>query len=186
MENAALLRARFVTVLFAVAAMLFSPAVFGGTEAGSQYRLGSGDKIYVTVFGHKDLSGEFDIDGGGNVSFPLVGNILLGGFAIGDAEAAIRDTLQPDYLLDPRVSIQVMNYRPFYILGEVKEPGSYPYVNGMTVMQAVALAGGYTYRAREDNVLLIRTGPEGKKEGPAREETIVLPGDIIKVPERFF
>jgi len=186
MENAALLRARFVTVLFAVAAMLFSPAVFGGTEAESRYRLGSGDKIYVTVFGHKDLSGEFDIDGGGSVSFPLVGNILLGGLAIGDAEAAIRDTLRPDYLLDPRVSVQVMNYRPFYILGEVKEPGSYPYVNGMTVMQAVALAGGYTYRAREDNVLIIRTGPEGKKEGQAGEETIVLPGDIIKVPERFF
>ncbi|PCJ57412.1 MAG: polysaccharide biosynthesis protein [Rhodospirillaceae bacterium] len=186
MKNAALLRARFVAVLFAVAATLFSTVVFGGTEAELQYRLGSGDKIYVTVFGHKDLSGEFDIDGGGNVSFPLVGNILLGGLAIGDAEAAIRDTLRPDYLLDPRVSVQVMNYRPFYILGEVKEPGSYPYVNGMTVMQAVALAGGYTYRAREDNMLIIRTGPEGKKEGPAREETTVFPGDIIKIPERFF
>jgi len=186
MRSVALPRARLVGTFLTIIALLFGTAASAQTEEGLKYVLGSGDKIYVTVFGHDDLSREFDIDGTGNVSFSLVGNIQLGGLTIEQAEAAIRDALKPDYLIDPRVSIQVLNYRPFYILGEVKEPGSYPYVNGMTVMQAVALAGGYTYRAREDNVLILRSGPEGQTEEPARETTVVLPGDMIKVPERFF
>src|SRR5690606_27378930 len=90
------------------------------------------------------------------------------------------------YLRNPRVSIQVTNYRPFYILGEVKEPGSYPYVDGMTVVQAVALAGGYTYRARQDDVMIVRGGARARTKEQARQETRVLPGDIIEVPERFF
>lgn len=186
MSSVALPRARLVGVFLTVVAFLFWTAAFAQTEESRKYQLGSGDKIYITVFGHDDLSGEFDIDGTGNVSFPLVGNIQMGGLTIEKAEVAIRNALKPDYLIDPRVSVQVLNYRPFYILGEVKTPGSYPYVNGMTVMQAVALAGGYTYRARENNVLILRTGPEGQTEQPAKETTVVLPGDIVKVPERFF
>jgi protein involved in polysaccharide export with SLBB domain len=94
--------------------------------------------------------------------------------------------LKPDYLKDPRVSVEVLNYRPFYIIGEVKKPGSYAYVSGMTVVNAIALAGGYTYRARENKFLVTRaTDPKNIKH-PADHDTQVLPGDVIEVPERFF
>ena len=147
-----------------------------------EYRLGSQDKISVTVFGEDDLSGEFELDGVGKVALPLLGEIHLGNMTLREAEQAIVDRLHPDYLLDPKVSIQVANYRPFYILGEVKSPGGYPFVNGMTVVQAVALAGGFTYRARTDNVVIVRNSARQ----PAGQTTAVMPGDIIEVPERFF
>lgn len=156
---------------------------FGAWGAAAQeYRLGSQDKISVTVFGEDDLSGEFELDGEGKVSLPLLGDIPLGNLTLREAEKAIADRLHPDYLLDPKISIQVANYRPFYILGEVKSPGSYPFVNGMTVVQAVALAGGFTYRARTDNVVIVRAA----SRQAASQTTAVMPGDIIEIPERFF
>lgn len=151
-----------------------------------EYRTGAGDKLRITIFGHEDLSGEFQIDGSGNISMPLIGNIPAGERSVGDIEQAIIGKLKPDYLKDPRVSVEVVNYRPFYILGEVKNPGSYPYVNGMTVVNAIALSGGYTYRAREDKVLIIRADDPGREKNSASHDTVVLPGDIIEVPERFF
>ena len=151
-----------------------------------EYTLGSGDELEVTVFGHEDLSGSFSINELGVISLPLVGNVELGGKTRREAESLIKDALQPDYLLNPRISVQVMNYRPFYIIGEVKEPGSYPYVNGMTVTEAVALAGGYTYRAKKKEILIIRAANQSNKEIPATINTAVFPGDVIKVPERFF
>lgn len=150
------------------------------------YRLGSGDEIRVTVFGHKDLSGDFAVDGSGYVALPLVGNVRAGGLALRDFERNIIRALKPDYLKNPRVSAEVLNYRPFYIIGEVKKPGSYPFVNGMSVVNAVALAGGYTYRARENRLLIIRADDTSRSKQPANHDTAVLPGDVIEVPERFF
>ncbi|MFN4090599.1 MAG: polysaccharide biosynthesis/export family protein [Alphaproteobacteria bacterium] len=161
--------------------------VIGGVTASApasaqEYRLGSQDRIAVTVFGETDLSGEFELDGEGKVALPLLGEIALGGMTLREAERIVAARLHPDYLIDPKVSIQVANYRPFYILGEVKSPGGYPYVNGMTVVQAVALAGGFTYRARTSNVVIVRDA----SRQPASQSTAVMPGDIIEVPERFF
>lgn len=150
------------------------------------YRLGAGDNLVITVFGHPDLTGEFQVDGSGNVSFPLVGGVSLGGKTIPEAQDVIADALQPDYLKNPRVSIQVLNYRPFYIIGEVAQPGSYAYVNGMTVLEAVAIAGGFTYRAKESEVTIIRANDPSRRKVPANPETAILPGDVIQVPERFF
>ncbi|MCP4710375.1 MAG: polysaccharide export protein, partial [Planctomycetes bacterium] len=87
-------------------------------------------------------------------------------------------------LKNPRVSIEVLNYRPFYIIGEVKKPGSYPYVADMSVVNAIALAGGYSYRAKEGEVLITRS--KDGKQVPATHTTTVMPGDVIEVPERFF
>ena len=101
-------------------------------------------------------------------------------------EQAVIDALKPDFLVNPRVSVDVLNYRPFYIIGEVKRPGSYPYVNGMTIVNAIALAGGYTYRAQEKEVLIMRARDAERKQQPADHETVVLPGDVIEVPERFW
>lgn len=163
-------------LLWAVAAQAGAP----------EYRLGSGDQIVVTVFGQEDLSGEFTLDGEGRIAMPLIGEVGLSARTLRQAEQLVVDHLQPDYLVNPRVSIQVANYRPFYILGEVKQPGSYAFVNGMTVVQAVAIAGGYTYRARQNRVSIQRANDPDRQQQLARPDTVVLPGDIVNVPERYF
>jgi len=155
-------------------------------DAVAGYQLGPGDQVRVTVFRHEDLSGEFQLDGEGYFALPLVGEVQGGGQVVRDLESSIEDAFRDGgYLVNPQVSLEVLNYRPFYILGEVNQPGSYPYVNGMTVINAIALAGGYTYRASQGGISVQRGGSAGDKVsvGPT---TQVLPGDIISVPERFF
>ena len=152
----------------------------------ADYTLGPGDRIRVTVFGHEDMSGEFTISETGTVSMPLAGTLAFGGLALADAERIVVEALKPDYLLNPQVGIEVLEYRPFYIIGEVNNPGSYPYVNGMTVNEAVALAGGFTYRARKNRVTVIRASDATRAERSIPSTGSVLPGDIVKVLERFF
>ena len=172
---------------FALLVLLLLMAWAAATLAqNAEYRLGSHDKIMVTVFGEPELSGELQVDGTGRIAMPLVGDIEVGGLTVRQAEVAIAERLQPDFLKNPRVGVQVTNYRPFYILGEVKEPGGYPYVNGMTVVEAVALAGGFTYRARQNRLYIVRTVDHVRTKIPATQATTVLPGDIIEVPERYF
>jgi protein involved in polysaccharide export with SLBB domain len=167
-------------------------AAGGATAQGAalgdinSYRLGPGDALRVTVFRHEDLSGEFTLDGDGYFALPLVGEILGGGRSARQLENEIEVALKSGgYLVEPQVSIQVLNYRPFYIIGEVNNPGSFEYVNGMTVINAVALAGGFTYRADQDDIVISRGGSSGP-ELEAAPDTEVLPGDIIEVQERFF
>ncbi|NQV22249.1 MAG: polysaccharide export protein [Rhodospirillales bacterium] len=148
------------------------------------YHLGAGDRLKVTVFGHEDLSGELEVGASGTISMPLIGEIKVDGRTPRDIEGTIIDKLKPDYLKNPKIAVEVLDYRPFYIIGEVKSPGSYPYVSGMRVVNAIALAGGYTYRARE-NRLLITRGETGQK-ADADHGTVVMPGDVVEVPERFF
>jgi polysaccharide export outer membrane protein len=151
-----------------------------------EYQLGSGDVLKITVFNQEDLSGEYIVSGSGQISLPLIGTINVKDLTGKQVEQGIIDKLKPDYLLNPRVSVQVLNYRPFYILGEVKMPQSYPYVDGMTYLNAVAIAGGYTYRAKEDHVVVIRMNDPQKRELTLKMDEKVLPGDIIHVEERFF
>ena len=161
-------------------------AIASGAQAQeNEYRLGSGDEIRITVFGHTDLSGEFVVGSDGTISFPLVGQVAVDKNTMRELEEAIANKLRPDYLKNPSVNVEVLNYRPFYILGEVNSPGSYPYVSGMKVINAVALGGGYTYRAKTSRVVIDRAGDESRRI-EATPETTVYPGDIIRVPERFF
>jgi polysaccharide export outer membrane protein len=157
-------------------------------SASLQYLLGSGDTLRITFFGahQEDLSGDYDIDGAGMVSLPLVGSVRFGGITVAEAETAIIKAYKPDYLKNPRVNIQVLNYRPFYIMGQVGSPGSYPYVNGITVLEAVVIAGGFTKRAKENKMTIIRGTDRTRTEQDATPETIVLPGDVIEVPQRYF
>ncbi len=152
------------------------------TSAASEYRLGPGDQLHITVFGHEDLSGPRTIDGSGYIAMPLVDRIRAQGLSPRQLEMAITRTLSPDYLRDPRVSVEVLNYRPFFILGEVAKTGRYQYAEGLTVIEAIALAGGFTYRASKGSITLRRYGES--KEQKAKPETIVLPGDVITVPDR--
>jgi len=151
----------------------------------SDYVLGVGDKLQVTVFGEDDLSGEFQVSSTGIVSMPLIGEVKAAGLTASQVQTIIAQKLADGYMKDPHVSLQVSTYRPFFIVGEVMKPGSYTYVNGMTVINAVALAGGYTYRADKDDIKLRHGGPQGQEE-KAGESTAVVPGDVITVPERFF
>lgn len=151
------------------------------------YKLGSGDHIRVIVYGQPDLSGEFRVDGNGKVALPLVGTVAAGGKSVGQFEKSVVGALKPDYLQDPRVSVEVLSYRPFYIVGEVQKPGNYPYTDGMTVINAVAMAGGFTYRAKDDDFTINRANsPAGAEGEEADQNTKVNPGDVITVPERWF
>ncbi len=154
-----------------------------GAQAAA-YRLGTGDQLRVIVFGEEDLSGEFEVDDTGAVSMPLVGDIRASGQTLRTFEAAVRERLSEGYLKDPRVSVQVLNYRPFYIIGEVEKGGEYPFVSGMHVINAVAVAGGFTYRANTSTVFITRGGEELEFE--VTPELRLQPGDVIRVPERFF
>jgi len=169
----------WVIVLFCLIG--FSPAASQGYE----YSLGTGDQLRVTVFGHEDLSGEFEVDSGGRVTLPLIGDLLVVDRSLDSVEQQIVSALKPDYLKNPQVSVEIISYRPFYIIGEIANPGSYPYVGGLRVITAVAMAGGFTYRAKEDDLLITRAKGNGKQER-AGQGTPVFPGDVIEVPERFF
>jgi polysaccharide biosynthesis/export protein VpsN len=170
----------------AAEATAVAAAATGGESGVEGYKLGPGDRVRVTVFRHPDLSGEFQLDGAGYFAMPLVGEVLGGGRDARQLETEVEAHLKDGgYLVNPQVGIEILNYRPFYIIGEVNNPGSYQYVSGMTVINAVALAGGFTYRADQDDIIINRGGSQGP-EVEALLDTEVLPGDIINVTERFF
>ena len=152
----------------------------------SEYRLGPGDKVQVTVYGQDELTGEHVVDSAGNISMSLIGSIPAAGESAATLEKRIADGLSPEYLQDPKVSVQVFGYRPVYVVGEVKSPGSYPYVDGMVVMNAVALAGGLTYRARDDEFYITRNADPERVKRQATPDSPVQPGDVVTVRERFF
>ncbi len=171
-----------------MACLLF--ATIGAGTAAAQaldaYRLGPGDRLKVTVFDHPRESGEFKIDSLGNISYPLLGRILVRGSTIALLTEYIRATLDKKYIVNPRVSVEVLNYRPFYIYGEVNRAGSYPYVIGLTVRRAVAIAGGFTRRARRAPVTLVREAVRGVDKLDLQLDDHVLPGDIIEIERRLF
>jgi protein involved in polysaccharide export with SLBB domain len=171
---------------FLMLVLLASVVVGVPAIAQSEYVLGSGDKIKVTVFGNDDLNTETEIDPSGQITLPLIQQVPAAGKTILQLEAEIRHRLSPDFVKNPRLSIEVLNYRPFYIIGEVKNPGSYPYVAGMTVVNAIALAGGFTYRANKDEVSILRAAEANRKPTLAARSDVVLPGDVIEVKERLF
>jgi len=150
------------------------------------YRLAAGDRVRVSVYGHEDLSGDFEVDGTGQLSLPLIQDIVASDKTLNQLEQDIKTALMPDYLKNPRVSVEILNYRPFYIVGEVNTPGSYAYVSGMTVINAVAMAGGFTHRAQKGNIKITRAVSGNSDEIEGKSGTVVMPGDVIEVGERFF
>ena len=159
----------------------------GGGAASADYRLNPGDKMRIIVYGQNHLTGDYQLDSSGILAFPLAGQIKASGMTPGELERTIKSKIDPDYIRNASVSVEVGSKRPFYIVGEVKTPGSYPYVSGISVLNAVALAGGYTYRARENNFYIKRTDKSGQiVRVVATSNTIVRPGDTIQVRERYF
>lgn len=151
------------------------------------YLLEPGNRVRVIVFNESNLSGDFTVDPIGNIALPLIGNVPASGITAKALAKRIADMLKRDaYLQDPSVAVEVQTFRPFYVLGEVRQPGEFPYTTGLTVLSAIARAGGYDYRARQGEVVLVRLVGGDQKEYRATERTPILPGDIVKVLERRF
>ena len=163
-----------------------SRQAYAKPQVSEPYTLDSGDKLRVTVFGQPDLSGEFAVDGSGMIAVPLIPPVVAGGLTTTQLQANIAEALSQTLLRNPNVSVQVVEFRPFYILGEVTRAGQYPFVNGMTVQSAVAIAGGFTYRAYEDEVHITRRVGNRLVEVDVPTNAPVRPGDTILVKERYF
>lgn len=155
-------------------------------DPGTPYQLGAGDTLQITVFGEADLSGPYRVSDSGMVTMPLVGPITAKGLTLEQLQKVLVTKLNASAVRSPNVTLQISEYRPFFILGEVKNPGSYPYVPDMTVLTAVAIAGGYTFRAAEDEVSVTRRTAAGQREARAMRSARVLPGDVVYVFERHF
>ncbi len=177
------MRARlFAAVLLVVCGVTAADTAAG--QALDTYRLGPGDRIRITVTDNPRDSGEFEVDGLGNMTYPPLGRIKAEGQTVAGMQKFIRAGLDKSFEIDPAVRVEVLNFRPFYIYGEVKRAGSYPYAPGLTVQRAVDMAGGYTPGARRAPVKLVREGDKGMANVMAAPDAPVLPGDIIEVSRR--
>ncbi|WP_336079834.1 polysaccharide biosynthesis/export family protein [Thalassospira sp. CH_XMU1448-2] len=154
--------------------------------AQTLYALDSGDTLRITVFGEPDLSGDFTIDAQGRLNLALIGPVVVRGQTADQTRALIHDAYQDGYLRHPDVTVEVIAFRPFFIVGEVNQPGSYDYVPGMNVLNAIAIGGGMTYRGDEDDIEILRGNDTARVSIPANLATIVMPGDIVRVAERYF
>ncbi len=200
------MRCRYVKLQWSLFAMVSATAFFGACantsldseprfvsanatkpQRGAEriYRIGIGDKLKVSVFGEENLSGEFEVNNLGQVSLPLVGEQPAKGLTLQEFRNQYVRLLSDGYLKNPRVTADILNYRPIYVHGEVKSGGEFKFKSGLTLRDAVAMAGGYTYRADESYVYI---GREGERDVSVRtpSDIVILPGDNIRVPERFF
>ena len=166
--------------------MSASPIGAQSNSFSQVYRLGAGDRLRITVYGEDDLSGEYLVGSEGDISMPLIGKVPAANLTLADLQAAVSEQLFDGYIREPRVSVEVVNYRPFYIYGEVENAGEFPYQAGISVLNAVAMAGGYTYRANVRQVFITHKGTNGELKYPTNQTTMVMPGDIIRIPQRFF
>ncbi len=148
--------------------------------------LAAGDRIRVTVYGEDRISGEYQIDPNGMVSLPLAGTLTAAGRTKPELEAALTAKLKGSYLRDPKVTVDVVTFRPLYVLGEVQRPGEYPFRSGLNVLSAIAIAGGATYRANTSKVYIQRFGSTALTEYAQSPTVPVMPGDVVRVPERYF
>jgi polysaccharide export outer membrane protein len=177
--------------LFTVLAVLAAcaPMLSTKSEAPSPdapYRLDAGDQLRVTIFGQPDLTGSYAVDPTGHVALPLVGQVAARGHTTQEFAARVTTALQNGFLREPNVSVEVEQYRPFYILGEVNNPGAYAFVAGLTPQMAAAIAGGFTARAHTQDVDVMRTIAGEVHQGRLTMTAPVSPGDVLTVRIRYF
>jgi protein involved in polysaccharide export with SLBB domain len=157
-----------------------------GEIALQSYRLGVGDRLAVRVYGEDKLGGPMTVDPEGGITLPLAGRIVAEGKSIAELTEAIRAALADGYLRQPSVAVQVLSFRPWYILGEVNKPGQYEFTKGLTVLNAIAIAEGFTYRARKSAVFVTHRGQARELRMVVAPNLMVVPGDTIRVGERYF
>ena len=162
-------------------------AAAGGGSPSDSNKLGPNDRLRITVFGQPTLTGEYTLDGNGVLAFPLIGNVPANGSTTSELQQKIAAKLNPEYLINPSVSAEIVNRRPFYVIGEVQKPGNYPYVTDMTAVNAIAMAGGFTRRARKNDFYIRRLDKDGKMVRiEANAGTVLQAGDTLEVRERVF
>lgn len=165
-------------------------AAAGGADSAApvlqDYKLGIADQVRLTIYNEPDLSGEFTVNASGLLSLPLIGDVSVLGDTASQVVSKVQQKLADGYLKDPHVSLEILTYRPFYIMGEVNKPGEYPYANGLTVLNAVAAAGGFTYRANKHNVFIRHAGSDKDEKMSIQPGLQIAPGDTIRIGERYF
>jgi protein involved in polysaccharide export with SLBB domain len=180
------------SLVFFVAAVLVAalPGVGHAQERDdllSRYRLASGDVISISVVGEDDLKREkVRLNDAGTIQFPVVGEIRIKGMTIGEVEQWITSSLKGRYLVNPKVVVNIDEYRPFFINGEVLKPGGYPYVPGLTVLKAVTLAGGFKDRASRSRIFVVRDCDSNRARHKVDMDTAIYPGDLLTIEESFF
>jgi protein involved in polysaccharide export with SLBB domain len=199
LEFMGMVRALFCSVLLAVALQVsgcsspgdHGPATQADMEAATAAatavpRFQGGEKIRINVYGEPTLSGDYEIDPNGVVSLPLAGTVRAVGLTQPEFEQELAKKFKSEYLKNPKVTVTILQFRPIYIVGEIAKPGEFPYKPGLNILTAMALAGGGTYRANRNYVLIQHIGETATKEYPQSATTMILPGDLIRVPERYF
>lgn len=167
--------------------VMSSGSRYVSAETGeADYQLGVGDRVKVTVFNEPTLTGEFWINPDGTLALPLIGNVAASGKPVAEVASLAQARFADGYLRDPKVAMEVTVFRPFYIMGEVAAPGQYPYATGLTAMNAIATAKGFTPRANRDVIRIRRQGSGAEVNYRLTPQLIVRPGDTIRVGERFF
>jgi polysaccharide export outer membrane protein len=159
---------------------------FSARTSYGAYILRPSDQVRVQVYDDPNITGEYQIDSSGFISIPLAGRVKASGLTPARLEEAIAARLREGMLKKPGVNVQIINYGPIYVHGEVKRAGDFPYKPGLTVMDAVALAGGYTYRADEGQAFVRRAGSNVEQVYPLDRRVPIYPGDNVRIPERFF
>jgi protein involved in polysaccharide export with SLBB domain len=157
-----------------------------GPQIEGDYRLGTGDKVHVTVYNEDDLSGEFQVDGTGYVRLPLIGQVKAAGRTAHQLEGDVALAMEDGYLKNPRVNVEVTTYRPFYIIGQVNRPGQYAYVSNMSALDAIGLAGGFTEHAVESTVHIRHEGENQERDVAPDESVRIRPGDVVRVDPTLF
>lgn len=173
----------FYSGLVSILVLLF---VLTGQSQADSYRLGPSDEISIVVFGEDDLTMDIRISEAGTISYPFLGEVSVKGQTVQWIKNYITKELKGDYLIDPRVVVSIRDYRKFYVNGEVKAPGGYSFIPGMTVRKAVSLAGGFTERADRGKIFVIREGRPTEDQDKISVDERVNPGDILTVEESFF
>lgn len=180
------MRSALAAIFLSLAVCASAPGAASGDEAVYVYQMGAGDRLKIVTFGEDKLTGEFVVNGEGVVSFPLVGDVPAKGRTVADFRADLVARLAREYLRNPSVTVDVVNFRPVFILGEVAKPGEFPYAEHMTVYTLVAKAGGFTYRANRKTAFIRGENQPGETTHVLSGSTPVRPGDTIRIGERYF
>jgi len=173
-------------IAFPMQVAQLQPTANSPTTSYGPYALRPNDQVRVQVYNEPDITGDYQVDSAGYLSIPLAGRVKAAGLTASQLERSITSRLKGGILNDPRVTIQVSTYAPIYIHGEVKKSGEFPFRPGLTVMDAVAAAGGFTYRADDSRAYVRRSGAAAEFVYPLDARVLVFPGDNIRIPERYF
>ncbi|MFK5894210.1 MAG: polysaccharide biosynthesis/export family protein [Pseudomonadota bacterium] len=163
--------------------LILTPFILYANDT-QKYTLSTGDEIRILVYGERDLTLKIKVDDDGIISYPFLGNILIKGLSLGEVESKIRSGLKDGYLRNPNVNVSIIEYRPFFVNGQVKRPGAFPFQPGITVHKAITIAGGFTERASENSIYVIHNN--STKKIKINKDDRIKPGDTLSVEESFF